>query len=158
MTNRQIAAVLFNISSILARQHANPYRIRAYRRAARNLLRLRHEVADRVKNGQPLGIPQLGKSLTEKIRALASEGRLPFYEELCGTLPEGRLLLVPGIGPTTASRILRDLGKADDATLRRAAALGKLQRIWGVGPKRAAAILDAVGPAEIGVRQERLAI
>ncbi len=65
---------------------------------------------------------------------------------------------MPGIGPTTASRILRDLGKADDATLRRAAALGKLQRIWGVGPKRAAAILDAVGPAEIGVRQERLAI
>jgi len=41
MTNREIAAILFNISTILHQQHHNPYRIRAYRRAARNLLRLR---------------------------------------------------------------------------------------------------------------------
>jgi DNA polymerase (family X) len=154
MTNRQIAAVLFNISSILAEQHVNPYR-----QAARNILRLRHEVAERVANGKPLGVPRLGKSLTAKISALALEGRLPFYEELCGSLPEGRLLLVPGIGPTTAKRIMRDLGRADDPTLRRAAATGKLQRVWGVGPKRVAAILDAVGLDEtVGVRQERLAL
>ena len=37
MTNREIAAVLFNISAILDTQEGNPYRIRAYRRAARNL-------------------------------------------------------------------------------------------------------------------------
>lgn len=159
MTNRQIAAVLFNISSILAEQHVNPYRVRAYRDAARNILRLRHELVDRAANGKPLGVPRLGKSLTAKISTLAIEGRLPFYEELCGTLPEGRLLLVPGIGPTTAKRIVRDLGRADDPTLRRAAATGKLQRVWGVGPKRVAAILDAVGPDETaGVRQERLAL
>ena len=41
MTNREIAAVLFNISTILSTQNGNPYRIRAYRRAARNLLRIR---------------------------------------------------------------------------------------------------------------------
>lgn len=158
MTNRQIAAVLFNISAILARQRGNPYRIFAYRQAARNLLRLRYEVADRARAGEPLGIPRLGKSLTEKIRALALDGRLPFYEELCGTLPEGRLMLLPGIGPTTAERIVRDLGRADDETLRRAVATGRLQRVWGVGPKRVAAILGAVGAEGIGVRQERLAI
>ncbi|HWQ12615.1 MAG TPA: helix-hairpin-helix domain-containing protein [Roseiflexaceae bacterium] len=158
MTNRQIAAVLFNISAILAQQHGNPYRIRAYRRAARNLLRLRHQVAERAAAGQPLGVPRLGKSLAEKIATLATRDRLPFYEELCGTLPEGRLLLVPGIGPTTARRILRDLGRADDATLRRAAATGRLQRVWGVGPKRVAAILDAVGRDETVGQQERLAI
>jgi DNA polymerase/3'-5' exonuclease PolX len=158
VTNRQIAAVLFNISSILSRQHANPYRVRAYREAARNLLRLRHEVADRVRLGQPLGVPRLGPSLTAKISALAVENRLPFYEELCGTLPEGRLLLVPGIGPTIAERILKDLGRADDTTLRRAAATGKLKRVWGVGPKRVAAIVDSVGADETGARQERLAL
>ncbi|MEN9935089.1 MAG: hypothetical protein RLZZ387_1668 [Chloroflexota bacterium] len=156
MTNREIAAVLFNISSILSQQHGNPYRIRAYRRAARNLLRLRYQVADRVAAGKPLGIPLLGKSLTEKISRLAHDGRLSFYEDLCGTMPEGRLLLVPGIGPTTVARILRDVGHADDQTLRRAAVTGKLQRVWGVGPKRVAAILDAIGLEEIGVRQERL--
>lgn len=159
MNNRQIAAVLFNISAILRQQRGNPFRIVAYRQAARNLLRLRHQVAERASTGLPLGVPNLGPSLTIKIRTLALEGRLPFYEELCGTLPEGRLLLVPGIGPATAQRILRQLGRADDATLRRAAASGALRRVRGVGPKRAAAIVAAVGPAEPArARQTRMAI
>jgi DNA polymerase/3'-5' exonuclease PolX len=159
MNNRQIAAVLFNISAILRRQRGNPFRIVAYRQAARNLLRLRHQVAERAAAGQPLGVPQLGPSLTLKIRTLALEGRLPFYEELCGTLPEGRLLLIAGIGPATAQRILRQLGRADDVTLRRAAASGALRRVRGVGPQRAAAIAAAVGTAEpVRVRQARLAL
>jgi DNA polymerase (family 10) len=156
MTNREIAAVLFNISAILSAQHGNPYRIRAYRRAARNLLRLRYPIAERAAAGKPLGIPRLGKSLTQKISTLATEGALPFYDELCAELPqeEQALLKVPGLGPTIAARIHRDLGATDADSLRRAAAAGKLQRVWGVGPKRTAAILDTLRvPA---VRQERM--
>jgi DNA polymerase/3'-5' exonuclease PolX len=146
MTNREIAAVLFNISAILRAQDGNPYRIRAYRRAARALLRMRRPVRERAAAGQPLGIPGLGKSLTEKIGALAVSGALPFYEELIDTLPpdEGRLVRVPGIGPTIAARIHKDLGPTDAESLRRAAADGRLTRVWGVGPRRQAAILDAV--------------
>jgi len=156
MTNREIAAVLFNISTILSAQHGNPYRIRAYRRAARNLLRLREPVAARVAAGRPLGIPRLGKSLTSKISALAADGQLPFYDEICAELPaaERALMRVPGMGPTIAARIHRDLGATDADSLRRAAATGKLQRVWGVGPKRVAAILDTLaGP---GMQQERM--
>src|SRR5215470_15412134 len=133
MTNREIAAVLFNISAILAAQHGNPYRIDAYRRAARNLLRQREPVATRVAAGRSLGIPRLGKSLTAKISALATEGRLPFYEELCAELPaeQQTLLKVPGLGPTIAARVHRDLGAADADSLRRAAVSGTLQRVWG---------------------------
>ena len=158
MTNREIAAVLFNISTILFAQNGNPYRIRAYRRAARNLLRLRYPVAERVAADKPLGLPRLGKSLTAKISALATEGRLPFYEELCEELPaeERALLTVPGLGPTIAARIHRDLGSTDADSLRRAAATGKLQRVWGIGPKRTAAILDALQLPS--VRQERMEI
>jgi DNA polymerase/3'-5' exonuclease PolX len=156
MTNRDIAAVLFNISTILRTQHGNPYRIRAYRRAARNLLRLREPIASRIAAGRPLGIPRLGKSLTAKISALATAGRLPFYDQLCAELPaeQQALLTVPGLGPTIAARIHRDLGATDPDSLRRAAATGRLQRVWGVGPKRIAAILDSVGGA--AVRQERM--
>jgi DNA polymerase/3'-5' exonuclease PolX len=160
MTNRDIAAVLFNISTILAAQNGNPYRIRAYRRAARNLLRIRHSVADRVAAGQPLGLPRLGKSLTAKISTLASKDALTFYEELCEGLPfEERALLklnVRGLGPTIAARIHRDLGNTDPNSLRRAAASGKLQKVWGIGPKRTAAILDAVGGQ--AVLQQRMEI
>ena len=156
MKNREIAALLFNISALLERQHGNPYRIRAYRRAARNLLRMREPVATRAAAGEPLGIPQLGKSLTAKIGALATGNPLPFYDELCAELPDTMRLLmkVPGMGPTIAERIQRDLGDTDAAGIRRAVTTGKLQRVWGVGPKRTAAIIDALGGGEM--RQEAL--
>jgi DNA polymerase (family 10) len=156
MTNREIAAVLFNISTILRTQQGNPYRIRAYRRAARSLLRLREPVATRIAAGRSLGIPRLGKSLTAKISTLATAGQLPFYEQLCAELPpeQQMLLKVPGLGPTIAARIHRDLGTTDPDSLRRAAATGTLQRVWGIGPKRAAAILDSLGGAAL--RQERM--
>jgi DNA polymerase (family 10) len=145
MNNREIAAVLFNISAILRRQRGNPYRIRAYRRAAFGMLRLRQPVADRVAAGLPI-LPRLGKSLSAKISALARDGRLPFHDELLASLPidESRLMQVPGIGPIIAARIHRDLGPTDAASLRAAAARGRLQLVWGVGPRRAAAILDAI--------------
>ena len=150
MENREIAAVLFNISTLLAEQHGNPYRIRAYRRAARNILRLRHSIADRARAGKRLGIPFLGKRLTDKITQLALEGRSDFYDELCGDLPtaEQALLNVPGIGPKIAQRVARDLRTAEvDDLILRAAAEG-LQKTWGIGPKRAAAILKGIGAAQ----------
>lgn len=156
MNNRRIAQLLFNISAILAAHDGNPYRIRAYRRAARNLLRMREQVADRVAAGLPLGVPLLGKSLTAKISALARGDAAPFYEEICEILPPEQrpFLHIPGFGPTIAARIHKDLGTTDPDSLRRAAATGKLQRVWGVGPKRTAAILDAIGGTN--TRQERL--
>lgn len=145
MTNREIAAVLFNISTILSEHQSNPYRIRAYRNAARNILRARHSVEDRARNEQPLGIPFLGKRLTTKITQLAREGRSDFYDELCSDLPlnEQALLRVPGIGPKLAQRVAKDLAPNDDDVLRQAAILG-LKQIWGIGPKRAAAIIKGL--------------
>jgi DNA polymerase/3'-5' exonuclease PolX len=147
MNNREIAAVLFNISTILAEQHGNPYRIRAYRRAARNILRARHSLAERVAAEQPLGIPFLGERLTRKITQMAGEGRCDFYDELCGDLPgaEQALLKVPGIGPKLARRIARDLKAAEAGELIARAAAQGLQRVWGIGPKRTAAILTNMG-------------
>ena len=158
MTNREIAAVLFNISTLLAEQRGNPYRIRAYRRAARNVLRARYSIAERAAAGEPLGIPFLGKRLTAKITQMATEGRCDFYDELCGDLPDAEqtLLKIPGIGPKLAERVARDLHASDaDELMMRAASRG-LQRVWGIGPKRAAAILGSMkeqkpesGPATV---------
>jgi DNA polymerase (family 10) len=145
MTNREIAAVLFNISTILSEHRANPYRLRAYRNAARNILRAGHSLAERARENKPLGIPFLGKRLTAKITQLALEGRSDFYDELCSDLPQSEqaLLKVPGIGPKLASRVAKDLATAEDDVLRRAATLG-LQQVWGIGPKRAAAIINGL--------------
>jgi DNA polymerase/3'-5' exonuclease PolX len=148
MTNREIAQILFNIATLLQRQHGNPYRIRCYRDAARAVLRLKHALAERAMAGEPLGIPNLGPSLTRKITVLAALGHLDFYEELCADLPlnEQRLLKVPGIGPILAERISNDLGAADVSSLIREAARKRLEQIWGVGPARAEAILQTFRP------------
>lgn len=144
MKNREIAAILFNISTLLAQHGGNPYRIRAYRRAAQNLLRLRHEVADRAHAGQPLGVPFLGKRLTAKITELARTGHSDFYDELCGMLPGAQqaLLHVPGIGPKLAERITAKLHAEEVQELVKRAAKEGLQRVPGIGPKRAALIMD----------------
>ncbi len=139
MKNREIAAILFNISTLLRDQHGNPYRIRAYRRAARNILRLPYELADRVRNEQSLGVPLLGPRLTRTITQLARDGHCDVYEELVGDLPsaEQRLLHVPGIGPKLAQRITKEFNTSDvDELIRHAMRRGLLQ-IWGIGPKRA---------------------
>ncbi len=148
MKNREIAQILFNIATLLQRQDGNPYRIRHYRNAARAILRLGHQLAERALAGEPLGIPRLGASLTRKITVLAAVGTLDFYEELCANLPlnEQRLLKVPGIGPILAERISNDLGAADVATLIRDAARQRLEQIWGIGPARADAILQTFRP------------
>ncbi|GIV96558.1 MAG: hypothetical protein KatS3mg057_1215 [Herpetosiphonaceae bacterium] len=148
MTNRDIAIILFNIAVLLKRQAGNPYRIRAYRRAAQRILRLRHSLAERVARGAPLGVPGLGRSLSAKITELVTTGRMSFYDELCEGLParERALMQVEGIGPILAERISRELGDADLSTLVREAAEVRLQQIWGIGPRRAAAIVSAVLP------------
>ena len=150
MNNREIAAVLFNISELLKRDHANGYRVRAYRRAARNLLRARHSVAERAQAGQPLDLPDLGPSLTAKISALATTGRLSFYEELCAAQPpvQHALLLLPGFGPKLAERVERDLNAHSPEDVLRAAATGRLRKVWGIGPRRAARIVQSLRQGE----------
>jgi DNA polymerase/3'-5' exonuclease PolX len=150
MTNREIAAILFNIATLLKRQDGNPYRIRAYRRTAWRILRLRHALAERIQQGLPLGIPRVGESLGRKISELAKTGHMAFYEELCAALPprEQALLKVPGIGPILAERISKELGKTDLAVLVREAAAERLQQVWGIGPRRAAAIIGTVIPED----------
>ncbi len=143
MNNREIAAILFNICAMLTEQHGNPYRIRAYRRAARNILRARHSLAERARNNQALGIPFLGTRLTKTITKLALDGTCDVYEELLGELPtaEQTLMHVPGIGPKLAQRIAKDLkATAAEEVIERAAAAG-LQKVWGIGPKRARTII-----------------
>lgn len=149
MNNREIAATLFNICSMLTATHGNPYRIRAYRRAARNILRARHSLADRARAGQPLGIPFLGKRLTETITKLALDDHCDVYDALVGELPmaEQALMHVPGIGPKLAHRVATDLNTADAEALIQRAATAGLQRVWGIGPKRARTIVESLAHA-----------
>jgi DNA polymerase (family 10) len=144
MTNREMAAVLFNIATLLRDREDNPYRVRAYLNGARSLMRRdSDDLVTPLQSAEktlphPKGI--LGEKIQRKLRDLAQSGEMPLFDELCADLPAymGALMRVPGIGPRTAQHLYEALHIETPEQLREAARQGRLQTIWGFGPKRQA--------------------
>lgn len=144
MTNREIAHVLFNIATLLELGYGNPYRIQAYRRAARGIMRLKVEAHDLVAAGQELPIPGLGKRLRAKIAQLVAGGRMAFYEELIAEQHPAiqSLMRVPTVGPKTALRLFTELHLTSPEALLFAARRGRVRELWGFGERRERALAE----------------
>jgi DNA polymerase (family 10) len=88
MTNAAIAAALARIADLLEGERQNPFRIKAYRRAARSLERHDRQVGDMLRDGEGLtAIPGVGSELSRLIEELATTGRAPLLEELEARAP-----------------------------------------------------------------------
>lgn len=137
VTNKDAADVLFNVATILELAEDNPYRVRAYRRAARLLLRSRDDVRLKLSPEGELDLPGLGPRLRRKLGELLSNGSMRFYVELCADLPgdAATLMSIPGVGPKTALRLNEELGLADAADVYAAAQQGKIRQLYGFGRK-----------------------
>lgn len=85
--NRQLAALFRSMADLLAAQRANPYRVRAYRRAADVLLALEEDAATVARRGGLEEIEGIGKDLAAKIREFLETGKIRAYEELKTPLP-----------------------------------------------------------------------
>ncbi len=144
--NAEIAAIFDEIADLLELQQANPFRVRAYRRAARTLLGLRHEAAEMMIAGEVLtDLPGIGDDLAGKISDVVHTGGTEILFRLRRELPAGliNLLKVPGLGPKRV-KLLYDKLRIDSVpALHKAAAAGKLAKIAGFGPKSEQAILAA---------------
>ena len=124
MTNVEIAAVFEHIADLLEFQGANPFRVRAYRNAARTIHDLTESAADIVAdpNRSLTDIEGIGKDLAEKIGTLVQTGSLPMLEELLAEIPESVLaiLRVPGLGPKRAAILFPELNVTNIDQLREA--------------------------------------
>ena len=150
ITNAQIAEVLFNIATLLEMQQANPYRIAAYRTAARSILVLAEPAAQIVARGEPLQAPGLGERLRRKISELITTGRMTFYDDLCeDSLPDDvrALMRVEHIGPRTALRLSGFLGIHSVEQLYQAAHTHQLRAHYGFGARSEERIADAAATA-----------
>lgn len=87
MHNEQLAQLFQSIATLLASQRANPYRIRAYRRAADSILALDEDVALIAQRHELEDIDGIGKDLAGKIREFLETGMIRTYEELKTPLP-----------------------------------------------------------------------
>src|SRR5512143_3041530 len=157
MINQQIARIFNEMADLLEIKGENPFRIRAYRRAAQNIEGLPKDIAQMTED-EILQIPGIGKDLAGKIRHYADTGRVEAYEELKALVPEGLagLLSVPGLGPKT-SRLLYDRLKIKDIDdLERLARAHRLSGLPGIKEKTEENILRGIEMMRRG--KERLTI
>ncbi len=155
--NAAIASRLDEVAGLLEEQHANPYRVAAYRRAAERLRVLGRPVAEILRTEGVEGLmrlPGIGEGIARSIRLLVTIGRLPMLERLRGESdPEAVLMSVPGIGSTLAERLHDELGIDTLAALEAAVHNGRLRDIAGIGEKRLAGIRDVLANRLGRVRQ-----
>jgi DNA polymerase (family 10) len=156
MNNVQIADVFDQVGDLLEFQDANPFRVRAYRNAARTIRDL-PESAEEIladPNRRLTDISGIGKDLAEKIGVLVQTGTLPMLEELLEQVPRSVLamLRVPGLGPKRAAALYHELGVSNLVDLREACQQHKVRELKGFGAKTEEAIL---GGLEIASQAER---
>lgn len=146
--NAAIADRLDEVALLLEEQHADAFRVRAYRRAATTLRWTERSVADILASEGLEGLerlPGIGERIGRSIRALLLTGRLPLLERLRGESdPEGLLRSLPGIGPKTAQLLHEELGIDSLTELEMAAYDGRLRDLAGMGEKRLAGIRDTL--------------
>jgi DNA polymerase (family X) len=145
--NADIARMFGEIADLLEIEQANPFRIRAYRNAARVVEGFKLDLAAQLGAGDELPkLPGIGTDLAAKIREIAASGTCALLEKLKRRLPAGitDLLHVPGLGPKRVQRLYQELDLQTPEQLYRAARDGRLRTLAGFGEKSELGILQAV--------------
>ena len=153
--NNDIAAVFEEIADLLEIEQANPFRIRAYRNAARTIQGLGEEVRDLIQKGYDLEqLPGIGEALAEKIAEIVRTGKCQALEKLRQEGGKGlvELLHIPGIGPKRVTILYHELDVQTPQQLLRAIKDGRLRQLRGFGEKTEQNILDML---QVHAQQER---
>ena len=138
--NGAVAGRLREMADLLEQQHANPFRVNAYRRAARTVDQLDEPLAELFEAQGLDGLEQLpgiGHSIGLAISEMLTCGRWLQLERLRGALdPEQVFQSIPGLGPELARRIHDELEIESLEALEQAAHDGRLESVDGIGPRR----------------------
>src|SRR6266550_571591 len=137
MQNPDIARLFDEVADLLEIQDANPFRVRAYRNAARTIRDFPEPIADLVRAGTKdlTDIAGIGDDLAEKITDIVTTGELPLRKQLANKLPAGLLdlLRIPGLGPKRVKLLY--------------------QKLKGFGPKMEEKMRAGIGQAQVGERR-----
>ncbi len=156
-----VGAIFDKVADLLEIEGENPFRVRAYREAARTVARHPRIVAEMVEEGEDLTeLPGIGKDLAGKIREIVETGTLAQAEELeRRSVPELRELLgLPGLGPKRVRKIHEALGVRNLKELEEAARDGRIRKLPGFGEKTEKRILEAIERDYGAEKRTRLAV
>jgi DNA polymerase (family 10) len=148
--NTHIAKTFEEVADLLEIQGANPFRVRAYRNAARTIGTLGTPVERILKhNAHALEeLPGIGADLAGKISTMCRTGELPLLAQLTRKTPDSlaAMLRIPGVGPKRAKLIYQKLHVRTLAQLEKAARAGRLSELRGMGKTLEATILRGHRP------------
>jgi DNA polymerase (family 10) len=152
MKNFEIARQFDLMADLLEIKGENPFRIRAYRRAAQNLESLTEDVEILVGENRLDEVAGIGKDLAAKIAEYVQTGRMKSVEEEKKGIPAGvvELMNVPGVGPKTAKLLYEKAGVHDVSKLEELAKSGRLKGLPGIQAKTEANILKGIAVVRQG--------
>jgi DNA polymerase (family X) len=159
--NADIARAFDEIADLLEIGDENPFRVRAYRNAARVVGDLQLDLAALIGRGADLPkLPGIGEDLAGKIRELATTGRCALLDRLRRKMPPAitELLQVPGLGPKRVRTLHRKLDVQTLDQLYRAAREGRIHELPGFGEKTEVNILQSVEERLSKARRFKLAV
>jgi DNA polymerase (family 10) len=145
MDNADIATLLDEVADLLEIKGDNPFRVRAYRTAARTIESLGESVESVCRHDPKrlAQLPGIGKDLAGKIADIVGTGHCAVLEELAAALPRSlvEMMRIGGVGPKRAKLFYDELGIRTIDDLESAAKSGKLLEVRGMGDTLVARIL-----------------
>ncbi len=160
LTNLELAELLRRIAAAYQILDENRFKIIAYERAADSIEHLTSEAKDVWDEGKLGDVPGIGAAIAKHLDELFRTGRVKHFDEVTKRVPEPvfPLLLVPGIGPKKAYRLVKELklGSAHTviADLTKAGKAGRIAPIDGFGEKSEEVILSAIALYKKGAVKE----
>jgi DNA polymerase (family 10) len=157
--NAEIAAALRELGILYELDGADRFRVLAYREAARTVAQSPVSIEQLAKDGRLTELPNVGKTLAQKIETLIETGSIPSADKLKAKFPATlvEVTRVPGLGAKTARRIYDEIGVENLTELKEAAEQGRISSIRGLGPKTEENILSSLeGVTEDGLGERFL--
>jgi DNA polymerase (family 10) len=158
--NPEIADRFEHLADLLELEGTNPFRVRAYRNAARFIRGHPHSLAELIEQGGGLAeLPGIGADLAGKIVTLVRTGRLPLLEQVSARVPAPLVAMtrIEGLGPKRATALYRALRIRSLEDLARAARSGRIRKLPGFGVRTEQLILQRAERAATAEQRLRLA-
>lgn len=111
-SNHTLANLFLSMAALLKTHGENPYRIRAYQRAADTIANLESPIAELVQAGDLQTLPGIGKDLAAKIQEYVETGAIQAYDERKTPLPPAirQWSVLPGLSDPIVHDLYYRLG------------------------------------------------
>jgi len=157
--NSEVAQTFNQLADLLEIQGENPFRIRAYRTAARTVMELSQSVSDLVERHEKLyEYPGIGKDLAAKIEEIVHTGHLKALEDVQEHTPKALVdfLKIPSLGPKRVKLLYEKLKIKSLEELEEAAVSKKILKLRGFGEKTRLEIIEGVKKLKQAERRQVL--